>query len=84
VVLRDLLVRVGDAPGSPDAKWVVGLGIFPFVAISCEIQGSFTTRCNTGGQTATIPAGEFFSLFVQGTNSPAPTGLDFAYRAVAP
>ena len=85
VVLRDLIVRVSDAPGSPDGRWLISLGgLFTFGLIQCEIKGTFATTCNTGAQTVTAPAGSFYNLFVDSSNSPNPASLGFAYRAVAP
>jgi hypothetical protein len=86
VVLRDLFAEVGAAPGV-GATWTIAVGVYPAgpgdPRITCQIGGAFAERCNSGGQTATIPPGSEIVLRVESANA-APNHLRYGYRAVSP
>jgi len=90
VVVRDLYVRLSDAPGAGASRTAYigvvkpALPLPPDPAISCAITDSATT-CDSGDATVTIPPGTRLTFaVVNGATPPGNTTIEFGYRATTP
>ena len=85
IVLRDLLAQVDGPPGF-GTSWNVRLFKFGLGggSIGCDISGAFATKCDSGGQTLTLPAGSEFGVSVVNNDGAAPQNLTYGYRATTP
>jgi hypothetical protein len=88
IVVRDLAVTQGTASGATGTRFWRLKDLtnppFPHILLQCSIAGATAKTCNSGSQTATVPAGSKLVIEIGASDTTPVTFASWAWRATTP